>query len=159
MKLRPAFLFLILCGLGACATDADNVTETVHTQCRLELDAARTAVHLRDRGKSKQDMLHSLPPLHTDSTRLLHQLYAIVDETYTFPKLNDVVFGIYHYDNCTRQLRVQAMPALESIYPKLLACQARFGRQVDKQAVSCVRRSYHLPASTPDTTPVLTPGE
>jgi hypothetical protein len=133
---------LAFCGLAACASDSAHDPQAIHAECRLEMNAARTAVHLRDQGKTRQAMLNTLPPLDNDSSRLLRQMHAIVDESYRFPKLNDVVFAIYRYETCARQLQHQSSPALGSIYEKLLDCQARFGRQASHAAVACVRDSY-----------------
>jgi len=143
MRMTKNLLYcLVYCGLAACASDPGHDPQAIHEQCRLEMNAARTAVHLREQGKSRQAMQQTLPPLSDDSSRLLRQMYAIVDETYRYPRINDVVYGIYRYDLCARQLQHRPVPALEKIYQNLLACQARFGRQASHAAISCVRHSY-----------------
>lgn len=112
------------------------------------MDAARTAIQLRDKGKDKMTMLRTLPPLRAHSTRLLHQMYQIVDETYACPRLNDIVYGIYRYEICTRQLQHAPVPgSISSVYAQLQNCQSRYHRQVSSQAVACVRAVF---AKTPN---------
>ena len=138
MKSKYLFVIAITSLLNACAYGP--TAHAIKSQCRLEMQAARTAVQLRDQGKSKQAMLQTLPPLHPDSTRLLRQMYQIVDEAYAFPALNDIVYGIYRFESCARQLQHRlAPPRLQQVAPQLLACQKQYGRQVSKAAVACVR--------------------
>lgn len=141
MKINYLFGFLIVLLLSACAHRP--TTHAIKSQCRLEMQAARTAVQLRYQGKSKQAMLQTLPPLHPDSTRLLRQMYQNVDEVYAFPDLNDIVYGIYRFETCARQLQHQLVsPPLQEVASQLLACQKQYGRQVSKDAVSCVRSVF-----------------
>jgi hypothetical protein len=137
MKINFPFGIAIVFLLSACAHRP--TAHAIKSQCRLEMQAARTAVQLREQGKTKQAMLQSLPPLHPDSTRLLRQMYQIVEETYAYPSLNDIVYGVYRFEACARQLQLQLTPPpLQTVAPQLLACQNRFGRQVSKAAVTCV---------------------
>lgn len=143
MKTKFVLTAMALLNLTACAIGPTH--HEIYNECRLEMDAARTAVQLRDKGKDKMTMLHTLPPLHQDSTRLLRQMYQIVDDIYEFRDLNDVVYGIYRYEYCAQQLRHQVMPPnLAAVHPQLQACQARFGRQVSKAAVDCVRAIFPM---------------
>ncbi|MEJ2359946.1 MAG: hypothetical protein P8Z75_00765 [Gammaproteobacteria bacterium] len=141
MKTRFLLLGIGSLVLAGCAMGPSQ--HEIHSECRLEMDAARTAVQLRNKGKDKLAMLRTLPPLHKNSTRLLHQMYQIVDETYDYPHLNDIVFGIYRYELCARELRRQPVPTdIGSVHMQLQSCQARFHRQVSKQAVDCVRAVF-----------------
>lgn len=141
MKIKFILAALALLNLTACASGPTR--HEIYYECRLEMDAARTAVQLRDKGKDKMSMLRSLPSLHKNSTRLLRQMYQIVDETYAYPDLNDIVYGIYRYQYCARQLRHEAVPVtLQTVQPQLRACQKRYGRQVSKHAIDCVRAVF-----------------
>lgn len=147
MITKVSLIGMSLLALSACASGPTR--HEIHAECRLEMDAARTAVQLRDKGKDKRAMLQTLPPLHPNSTRLLRQMYQIVDEAYAFPDLNEIVYGIYRYEHCARQLRHQREPSTFAvIHAQLQACQARFGRKVSKQAVACVRAVFPSPANT-----------
>lgn len=150
MKIKFSLTALALLNLAACASGPTQ--HEIYYECRLEMDAARTAVQLRDKGKDKMMMLRTLPPLHKNSTRLLRQMYQIVDETYACPNLNDIVYGIYRYEYCARQLRHERVPVkLETVQPQLQACQARFARHVSKAAIDCVRAIFPtLPKQTTD---------
>jgi hypothetical protein len=155
MKTKRALVVVAALALNACAHRPSS-THAIQQQCRLEMEAARTAIHLRDEGKSKQDMLQTLPSLQPDSTRLLRQMYHIVDETYAAPGLNDIVYGIYRFEYCARQLQYQSAPLqFKTIVTQLQACQAQYGRQASQQAISCIRAAFPKQAyaqPTPDTT-------
>ena len=140
-KIKSGLLALSILGLNACAHDPS--AKDIKAQCRLEMDAARTAVQLREQGKDKQSMLATLPPLYPDSTRPLRQLYRIVGEVYDGPQLNDVVFGIYHFEYCVRQLQHRPVPEhYTDIAPQLKNCQLQYDRHGSKQAVACVRNVF-----------------
>jgi len=127
--------------LSACAHGPSN--RAIKSQCRLEMEAARTAVQMRMKGKSKQAMLQTLPPLHPDSTRLLRQMYQFVEDAYSVSDLNEVVYGIYRLQFCVRQLQHKPVPQqIQDVSSQLLSCQTQFGRQVSKQAIACVRATF-----------------
>lgn len=153
-KTKRALVVIVALTLSACAHRPSN-THAIQQQCRMEMEAARTAIHLRDEGKSKQDMLQTLPSLQPDSTRLLRQLYHIVDEIYADPDLNDIVYGIYRHEYCTRQLQYQSVPLrFENVMAQLQGCQAQYGRQVSQQAIACIRAAFPQQPDkqqTPDT--------
>lgn len=141
MKINTVLFIAAGIAVSGCAHDPS--VRAVRTQCRLEMEAARTAVQLREQGKSKQAILQSLPPLHADSTRLLRQMYQFVDDTFAFPELNDSVYGIYRFEYCVRQLQHRAVPRqLQEVSRQLLACQTQLDNQTPANAVSCVRRSF-----------------
>lgn len=141
MKIKILLVIAASMTAGACAHDPS--TRAIKAQCRLEMEAARTAVQLRVQGKSKQQMLQSLPPLHPDSTRLLRQMYQNVNDTYAFPELNDFVYGIYRFEYCVRQLQHRPVPQhLQEVSTQLLACQTQFAGHASSQVVACVRNTF-----------------
>lgn len=143
MQTKRAFVIVAALTLGACAEHPQLSDHAIQQECRLELAAARTAIHMRDEGKTRQAMLASLPPLTPNSSRLLQQLYHIVDEVYAYASLNEVVYGSYRYDYCVRQLQHQPVPAqFQDSVPRLQACQAQFGLQISQTALACVRESF-----------------
>jgi hypothetical protein len=146
MMIKTLLIFTAGIALSACAHDPSN--RAIKTQCRLEMEAARTAVQLRKQGKTKRAILQSLPPLHADSTRLLHQMYQFVEDTYAFPDLGDGVYGIYRFEYCVRQLKHRGVPQqTQDVSPQLRACQAKYGSQVSRQAFSCVRAVFPPPVN------------
>lgn len=151
MKPNSALAGFILILLSGCAHHPS--ARAIKSQCRLEMEAARTAVKMREQGKTKTAMLQSLPSLHPDSTRLLFEMHQIVDEAYAFPALNDIVYGIYRFETCARQLQHQLVsPPFQELAPHLLACQEQYRRQVSKAAVACVRGVFPArPKSSNDT--------
>ena len=140
MKTNLVIIAISVLSLSGCAERQHVSNNAIRQHCRLEMEAARTAIRLRDQGKSKQEMLQTLPPLHPDSTRLLQQMYHIVDEVYAFAGLNETVYATYRFDYCAHQLQRQAVPEkFQDVFPQLQACQAQFGMQVTKPAMACVR--------------------
>ena len=152
---------LAVLALGACAERQVATDHAIQQQCQLELEAARTAMQLRDSGKTKSALVQTLPPLTPSSTRLLKQMYHIVDEVYAYPDLNQIVYGTYRFEYCAHQLRHQPVLSLQNSIVQLQACQAQFGMTVSKQAVDCVRTVFTAPpavtappdAATKSTTP------
>lgn len=138
MKIKQ--LGIILSGLSLCAcahTPSDN---EIKSQCRLEMEAARTAVQLREQGKTKQAMLETLPPLHSDSTRLLRVMYQSINDTYDFPNLNENVYGAYRLVYCIRRARHKNLPnKLSEVSEKLMRCQNSFGKTINGDLISCIR--------------------
>lgn len=152
MTKHVSVLCLVL-ALNACAQGTEVDQKTIQRTCRLDLEAARTAMQLRNQGKSKAEMLQTLPPLTQSSNRLVQQLYHIVDEVYTYPTLNQVVYPTYRFEYCTRQLQHLPVPAqFRQIAPQLLDCQTKFGTTVSTQAVDCVRDAMTAVAQAAPTT-------
>lgn len=149
MKFNFVIVIAATLVLGACAEHSPTSNHDIQQQCRLELEAARTAIELRDAGKSRQAMMQTLPPLTPTSTRLLQQLYHIVDEVYAYPDLNQIIYGTYRFEYCAQQLRHQPVPSLQDSVEQLQACQLQFGMTVSKQAVDCVHAVFSKQQSTP----------
>ena len=151
--MKTKLVLLAAFTLGACAEGPQPSEHAIKQECRLELETARTAIHLRDQGKTKQAMLQTLPPLTPTSSRLLQQMYHVIDEVYAFPGLNEIVYGTYRYEYCVHQLQQQSVPRqLQDVFPHLLACQSQYGMTVSKQVVACVRAAF--PNSTNTQAPV-----
>ena len=145
-----AYAFLFTCVLlGACAHQPTS--REIHSQCRVEMAAARTAVQMREQGKHKQDLLRLLPPLYPDSTQLLHTMYQIADETYAATKLNEVVYGIYRYELCSRELQHLGVPpySFDAVSPGLLTCQSQYDKYDTKHLVACVRTLFPAKINPP----------
>lgn len=135
-------LTIVVC-LGACASQSSPSARAINKQCTLEMETARTAIHLRDKGRDKDSMMQTLPPLKSDSTRLLQQMHVIVQETFAFPSLNDVVYPTYRFEYCVRQMQHKPVPTnLQAVAAQLLACQAQFGSQPSKPATECILASF-----------------
>lgn len=148
MKSSSHVFLCVFSFLGACAHQP--TAREIHSQCRVEMAAARTAVQMREQGKHQQDLLRVLPPLYPDSSHLLHTMYQVADETYAAGELNEIVYGIYRYELCLRELRHQAIPpAFDAVSSGLQTCQSRFDKYDTKQLVACVRALFPATASPP----------
>jgi len=146
MKTDLLLVIVLVMTLSACAHEPS--TRAIRSQCRLEMEAARTAVQMREQGKTKQEMLQTLPPLHPDSTRLLRRMYQSIDDTYAYPALNDTVYGVYRFEFCVRQLQHKPIPKqFQEVSVQLLNCQKQSNRNAASQIVACVRNTFPIQTS------------
>jgi hypothetical protein len=138
--IKHSLLLTTISLLGACASEERfNTARAINEECQVEMQAARTAVQLRDKGKTKADMQKQLPPIEPGSSRLLKSLYEIVTETYQFSSLNEVVYPTYRFELCMRQLQDKPYPAsLAVIEQPLLNCQAQYALQRSEQSTACI---------------------
>jgi hypothetical protein len=153
MKITSCLLLLgNLLFFAACATkDPYNSAREINEECIVEMEAARTAIHLRDKGKTQQEMAATLPPLNKSSSRLLVQLHQIIEESYRYPALNEVIYPTYRFELCVRQLTNKPYPAdIKMAFPTLMGCQQQYGRHASTAATQCVTSALdqtNLPAS------------
>lgn len=141
-------LLVTLIGLlGACAsTERFNTPQKINQACNMEMQAARTAVRLRDKGKSKSFLQDTLPPIKPESSRLLHNLHDIVSETYQHTTLNEVVYATYRFELCMRQLQHKLYPvSLAVVESPLMNCQQQFAMESSQQSTECIMQAIdHL---------------
>jgi hypothetical protein len=137
--------------VSACATKKPYPSaKEINEECILEMEAARTAIRLRDKGKSQQEMAATLPPLNKDSTRLLVYLHQIVDESYRYPKLNEVIYPTYRFELCIRRLTNKPYPDdIERVYANLMECQQQYGNKASNTATRCVTAAFDPRPITP----------
>lgn len=130
--------------LFSCSTNDHFVTSReINKQCTLEKQAALTAIRLRNRGKSRQELAGTLPALDKDSSRLLVYLHEIVQESYQYPALNEITYPAYRFELCARQLAGKPYPVnVAHIYPALLSCQHEFGDSVSPAAEACISTCF-----------------
>ena len=155
-KTKHSILLATIALLGACAgQERFNSAREINEECQIEMQAARTAVRLRDQGKPKSLLQDQLPPIKEDSTRLLINLHAIVTETFHYSMLNQVVYPTYRYELCLRQLQNKPYPnALADIEQPLLHCQHQFALQSSKQSTECIQQAMDLSSTQQLTNPV-----
>lgn len=140
MKIKTGLLLILTTLASACATKdiPDNVKE-INQACSFEMQAARTAVRLRDKGKTREDLLAKLVPIDKDSSRLLIEMHEITHEVFDYPLLNDVVYSTYRFELCQRELLRKPVPAsLEAVLPMLQQCQQHFGDQSSVKGTTCI---------------------
>ena len=141
--IRPSLVLALISALYACASkERFNTANAINEECRLELEAARTAVRLRDQGKTQASLAEKLPAIQANSSRLLLTLHEIVTETYQYSALNEVIYPTYRFELCLRQLLHKPYPkSLASAEPGLLVCQRRYGTQSSQQSTECVQHA------------------
>ena len=153
MKITSCLLLLgSLLFFAACATkDPNSSAKEINQECIIEMEAARTAIHLRDKGKTQQEMAATLPPLDKNSSRLLVQLHQIIEESYRYPGLNEVIYPTYRFELCVRQLTNKPYPRdIKTAFTSLMDCQQRYGMNASTAATQCVTSALdqtNLPAS------------
>jgi hypothetical protein len=137
--------------LSACASKEHfSTAKEINEECQVEMQAALTAVRLRNEGKPKSVLLAPLPAITEQSSRLLVNLHTIVDETYQYPALNEMIYPTYRFDLCLRALQQKPYPvSLAAVEPALLNCQRQFGLESSAQSTQCVS----------DTINALAPGQ
>jgi len=137
-KLCCAFA-LVPC-INACASkESFHTAEAINEECHAEMQAARTAIRLRDKGKPKSLLLEPLPQITADSSRLLVKLHAIVYEAYQYPALNEMIYPTYRFELCLRELQQQSYPvSLQVVAAGLLNCQMQYGLQSSASSTQCV---------------------
>jgi len=152
-----ASALLLLIWLSACSsTEHFTNAKEINEECRIEMQAALTAIHLRDEGKPKATLLKPLPAIDDHSSRLLINMYAIADETYRYPDLNDVIYPTYRFTICQRALQQKPYPlTFAMIEPALLDCQQQYGRASSAQSTQCVTDAIDKFANT--NKPAVTP--
>jgi hypothetical protein len=132
---------------GACASEESfHTAREINEECHMEMQAARTAVRLRDKGKPKSTLQSQLPPIKPESSRLLINLHDIVTETFQYTTFNEVVYPTYRFELCLRQLQNKPYPiSLAVIEQPLLHCQQQYGLQSSKQSTECIQHAMdHL---------------
>ena len=142
-KIKLSLLLTTITLLGACANQEHfNSAREINEECHMEMQAARTAVRLRDQSKPKSLLQDQLPPIKPDSSRLLINLHAIVAETYQYNTLNEVIYPTYRYELCLRQLQNKPYPkSLAVIEQPLSNCQQQFALQSSKQSTECIQHA------------------
>lgn len=142
--------------LGACASkESFNSAREINEECQIEMQAARTAVRLRDQGKPKSVLQQQLPPVNSESSRLLINLHDIVTETFQYTSLNEVIYPTYRFELCLRQLQNKAYPAsLAAVEQPLLACQQQYALQSSRQSTECVQQAMDLATPQPQVKPI-----
>ncbi len=107
------------------------------------MQTAVTAIRLRDRGKSKQQLAKALPPLHKDSSRLLVYMHEILDETFQYQDLNEIIYPTYRFELCARQLTSKPYPYnIAKVYPALIRCQHLYGSKASTKSTACIVSSF-----------------
>ena len=154
IRIKTCLLFITVLLGSACATrDVPKIAKQINEECGFEMQAARTAIRLRDQGKPKSFLTKGLAPIEKDSSRLLIKMHEISEQVYAYQELNEVVYATYHFELCQRELQNKARPAsLQSVLPELLKCQQTFGLQSSVESTNCIlagieRQSINQPVN------------
>jgi len=147
--------FLIL-NTGCATRDIPNTAKEINEECAFEMQTARTAIHLRDKGKTKADLQSKLPPLDKNSSRLLKKMYEISEEVYEYTELNETVYTTYRFELCQRELLGKALPnSTQTVLPALLTCQQQYGDKSSVKSTNCILEGIAAVSKKPT---VSTPG-
>ncbi|MGD8925248.1 MAG: hypothetical protein PVG20_00270 [Thioalkalispiraceae bacterium] len=141
MNIRLTITLLFVMLVGACSTTNTSQTpKQINIECGLEMQAARTAVRLRDKGKPKSSLLAQLAPVTEESSRLLVEMHEITHEVYAVTELNEVIYPTYRYNLCQRELLHKPVPtSIELVLPLLLDCQRKHQDKSSQQSTRCIQ--------------------
>lgn len=151
--IKPGLLVSGLLLVSACATrDIPNTAREINEECGFEMQAARTAIRLRDKGKTKTHLQLQLPPIDKNSLRLLIKMHEITDEVYEYTQLNETIYATYRFELCQRELLNKPLPASISIVtPKLMRCQQTFGNKSSVKSTNCILAGIESTSVKPST--------
>jgi hypothetical protein len=140
MKIKTSILVTAILVVSACTTTrTQQEAEAINIECGFEMQAARTAIRLRDKGTPKATLEAQLVPVSRDSSRLLIKMHEIANEAYQYTELNETVYATYRFELCQRELINKPMPgSLEQVMPQLMHCQDRFANQSSAQSTQCI---------------------
>jgi len=140
MNLKTVCLLTLLILTTGCATrNIPDTAKEINEECAFEMQAARTAIRLRDKGKTNEDLKSKLPPLEQNSLRLLKKMYEISDEVYQYTDLNEMVYTTYRFELCQRELLGKSLPvSTQTVLPDLLACQQQYQDKSSVKSANCI---------------------
>ena len=116
----------------------------INEACGLEMQAARTAIRLREKNKPKTQLKQQLAPLTADSSRLLFNMHQILDEVYAHPQLNAVIYPVYRFQLCTQQLQNKLLAHnIDRNLTGLLACRAQYNTTSSNESTQCVLDTFN----------------
>ena len=125
------------------ATDKAVDNDILYEECELEMTAAASATRLRNQGKPRQELAAALSPIKTDSSRLLIQLHAILNEVYTYQDLDDVIYSLYRLERCQREKNEKPVPdSISVVHEQLLNCQEDYNNDQYYDEKLCVRAAF-----------------
>jgi len=132
---------MIVLANAACSTTSSvqQTVEEVNIECSFEMQAARTAIRLRDKGKPESSLKAQLVPLDEKSSRLLIKMHEITDEVYAATGLNEVVYSTYRFELCQREFLQKPRPAsIDAVLPDLLKCQDKYANKSSVNSTNCI---------------------
>ena len=139
MNKRNLILPAVFLFISACANDPYDSQQEINEACHFELQAALTAIKLRDKGKPKTLLLSRLTPLEKNSSRLLVNMYQIVDEVYANSWINKNIYSTYRFELCQRQLLSKPHPlTINPVLPALKLCQQQFATESSEKTNECI---------------------
>ena len=128
---------------AACARAPFSTAQEINEECRLEMEAARTAVQLREQGKPQVQLAAMLPVLQADSSRLLWQMHVILEESFAYPEFNTVTYSTYRFQHCMLDLQHKPVPRhMREVRAGLLACQAEHGDKASVAGTQCIIAAF-----------------
>ena len=144
LKISLLFISLHL-GSGCASRDIPNTATGINEECGFEMQAARTAVRLRDKGKTKAFLKSQLPPIDKNSLRLLRKMYEITDEVYEYTQLNETIYTTFRFELCQRELLNKPRPpSIQAVLPELLKCQQEYKIQSSVKSTNCILAGFEI---------------
>jgi hypothetical protein len=105
------------------------------------MNAALTAVELRDSGKPRQTLEAHLPPRNLASlSPTASMMYSIIEDVYEVPEIQQFPFFFYRAETCYRRNSGEPTPpSFKSASVSVLACQRKHGGNSSYALMTCIR--------------------
>lgn len=126
--------------LSSCASHPGALSaREMNAECAIELQAARTAMNLRNKHKPAEFLTSQLPPNDTQATAAVKNLHEIVHEVYDNPTLTTDNYAIYRFETCLRRYRNKPRPqSVSPLISGMQTCQQQYQQKDPARYTHCI---------------------
>jgi hypothetical protein len=126
--------------LAEQSTDPKAQLEMSALLCKQDQQAAVSAVALRDKGKTKEEMAKLLPERGPHNNRMAQLMYEVLDDVYGYPEVRQFPYYVFRSEVCFREAQRKAIPAgFKIVAFDVLACQSKYGEKEKNEIIDCIR--------------------
>lgn len=132
-------------GAALCAeqgVDPQSQLEASAFVCKLDQQAAVSAVAMRDKGKTKEEMAKILPERGPRNNRMAQLMYEILDDVYGTPEIKEFPYYVFRTEVCFRETQKKSNPAgFKVVASDILECQKKHGAGAGNEIIDCIRKA------------------
>ncbi|WP_154668066.1 hypothetical protein [Pseudoduganella violaceinigra] len=108
--------------------------------CKQDQQAAVSAVALRDKGKTKEEMARLLPERGPNNNRMAQLMYEVLDDVYGYPEIRQFPYYVFRSEVCFREAQRKSIPVgFRLVAADVLACQSKYGDNEKNEIIDCIR--------------------
>jgi hypothetical protein len=138
--------FALAASSGAlCAeqgVDSQSQLDASALVCKLDQQAAVSAVAMRDKGKTKEEMAKVLPERGPKNNRMAQLMYEILDDIYETPEIKAFPYYIFRTEVCFRETQKKSKPVgFKVVVSDILECQKKHGAGAGNEIIDCIRKA------------------